>query len=1091
MKPKGLESIEIRSIKGLVTNTNLQDLSQDFATVLDGYRADKISSIGQRDFGTRHIHVVPPLRPNACFTPVASTGFSFVAGVLTVILSAPHGKTVGQQYPVWIDEVLYSGAYNGYNGAYTATITGSATFTIAMSALSSWDGSSGIISFAPVTIVKGTSIYDSIRAKSIDVVVGKDSSNAYHLYVYDTDPWTGLEKWIDLGNAVTGTVDTVSSVGGDLYKITLTGLSTPLPSDTRLLQGYFLGDAGQTASIVAGSASGGYIVVASASIISASDSVIISLSKDVAAGLAIDIPTSIRPVDQQRKVILNTGSGIFRAQYKPEASFGAQLGLDPECTHQPVNLAATADTSTGTLIATDYVFRVSAVTSGGTSLQSASATATLASPGNIALTWDAVTGATSYIVTAAVYVPSGTPGYGGSYVWTATSATNSMTLSAMPSGYSVGGIMQWNVDTINFTPVASLDLQSLSIPEPEGWRLEYGNMPRYCIDVGLISFDGTVISGSQLQTGSVFSVLTKDSVGANDWIELVGQPLYGIAVGTTETRPNALSFFITLVMDGYQESDPIAKGRFILDSTTVSGASGLGMIDSRYVFDRLWLTLLVHQGYMSGRATAANVYLAGQNFANNTSADLFQPSPAQHRLVASVQLRQNYADYAQQVFSFISPNNTVSPPVVTEGKYYLSTFPVFDGTNPFTSTSGDNNIVWSLQLLMDANMIPSLGGLAIDAALGHTPVVPAEGNSQRDGLIPRYTARVGRSQVSLVAVDQDDNTVRICSEDGYGTVEDENFPQISKDVNGNRLIGYLDSRGPLLGLAFRNQALICLKPTELEIIDLFSGSQDVIPCDAVAPLSIVQTEYGVIWAGRFGFYLLPIDGSGPVRISLPISNKYDGTLLTADGYPYIADPSTIIGGYDRLYKEAAFYAQMRDENDPSSVVPTLLRYNFEHGRWFFRRLTWASLAYLSKREDVSLVLGDEYGPLKYPVPGLYADNQHINYAGSTTDSGSSFTDEIKVNLGQVYGLHRNSVPFDFLLDASGQQGTIAVSLYKDMESEAFAGPFNVALNGYPFRVRVPSPGQCQSIQVGLSSSAATNVDISRIEIGLIPQVRAD
>ncbi len=173
------------------------------------------------------------------------------------------------------------------------------------------------------------------------------------------------------------------------------------------------------------------------------------------------------------------------------------------------------------------------------------------------------------------------------------------------------------------------------------------------------------------------------------------------------------------------------------------------------------------------------------------------------------------------------------------------------------------------------------GVSTITANLGHVP------DMTRAYVSPRFIVRGYRNENAIVAMDQDNRTLRLSAYSGAGVHMDDSFPDITNDNSNRRQKVALNGRGNLLGLAILNGNVYAYRNAEVEIFDLISGIPKLYPCDFVAKESLVgiglnDSPYGLAYAGEHGLYLMAADGSQQQLLNGRQKNLYDGTLYIQD-----------------------------------------------------------------------------------------------------------------------------------------------------------------------------------------------------------------
>lgn len=159
-----------------------------------------------------------------------------------------------------------------------------------------------------------------------------------------------------------------------------------------------------------------------------------------------------------------------------------------------------------------------------------------------------------------------------------------------------------------------------------------------------------------------------------------------------------------------------------------------------------------------------------------------------------------------------------------------------------------------------------------------------------------------------------------------------------------------------------------------------------------------------------------------------------------------------------------------------------------------------ALSYFADHPDEPLIVGTERGPVVYPVPNLYGDSTHVQQTASglpgTTaiDSGYSYFSSWTVNLGSIYSLAKNAVPFDILINWRGTASLVWVGLYKNLE----ANPFNGAGSGIylspdrnPVAIGIDRAGQINSLRMRIAAlSNVRDLEIAKIEVRLKTELTA-
>lgn len=393
----------------------------------------------------------------------------------------------------------------------------------------------------------------------------------------------------------------------------------------------------------------------------------------------------------------------------------------------------------------------------------------------------------------------------------------------------------------------------------------------------------------------------------------------------------------------------------------------------------------------------------------------------------------------------------------------------------------------------------SLNSLTLASNLGHAT------DTTRSYLTPRYAARLARAQGAFSVVDADDLTLRLSSFDGSGVNNDDNFPDRATDNNGQTLTITLNGHGILRGITTMNGIVYAFRDTEFETYDVFSGVQDIVQCDFASPRSLISTPYGLFWAGNAALYWLPLGGGIPVPITDPIQNFYDGTLMIDNGTgttPYItrAYRNAIIAGYDPTYQEVWFHTQATEDTEYGGSTEYLnLRY-VPSTRKFAppRELNIsAAVKYFTQRySDTNgsyFTIGYASGLLRYPVIAgastLYKDG-----VTSADSGGNAIPTRVAINMGSLYGIAQSFAIYDIVLNqVAGNPGseTFNIDLYANDETTAFY-QLNHKLSESSIVRGLPPRGQLDRIRLKFSlggSSTATRWVMSKASLGVTRQRR--
>lgn len=393
----------------------------------------------------------------------------------------------------------------------------------------------------------------------------------------------------------------------------------------------------------------------------------------------------------------------------------------------------------------------------------------------------------------------------------------------------------------------------------------------------------------------------------------------------------------------------------------------------------------------------------------------------------------------------------------------------------------------------------------IASRLGHEP------DLNRSYLRPRFAARAARSQGAVIAVDEDNNTLRLSSYSGAGAHMDDSFPDVSVDINNNNQQLLLNGRGELLGLEIlssqspffseRSGKLLAFKTSEIEMFDIKTSEYLLFGADVVALKSIFQTPLGTVWAGKSALWILPLTGADIKELNTDWKNLYDGALMASDGTtPIMTDAfrSAIITGYDPTYGQILFFTQLNDEDTPASTEYITFRVHKERDRfkWNKRKFNIGAddrIRYFSSRNDRTLTIGYDSGILLYPnTTGAFPYEDDVTSADASANKG--IETKIRFSLGELHRLDKRAVLDHLRLRQEG----VSVNGNNLVNVKFYVPGITTAIDEQWFPIddltallRLDSSwGQLHGLEIELSLPTPTNFkkwDISTMELGYIPQ----
>lgn len=389
------------------------------------------------------------------------------------------------------------------------------------------------------------------------------------------------------------------------------------------------------------------------------------------------------------------------------------------------------------------------------------------------------------------------------------------------------------------------------------------------------------------------------------------------------------------------------------------------------------------------------------------------------------------------------------------------------------------------------NPILLAGATNVKVNIGH------EVDTNRSVMSPRFGVSASRGGGGVMVVDQSDSILRMSNYNGDGVHEEDNFADVTLDNVNLRQKIFLQARGELIGLGVANNNVLAFKRTEIEIINLISNVQQIIPVDCIARKSIISTPDGVFWAGKAGIFFFPADGSG-IRIVNPLwKNLYDGTLRTDAGTsPRIteANRKLIVGGYNPVYRDVWFYLPTLDPDGTSRNL--CYRYFLDYGQWRAREFNIGSdstVQFFTTRKDNTFTVGYGHstsanGLLEYPTgtSSLFWEDD-VTAADATASKG--IPTRLVMNIGELYNSAPNSFIHDIYVDAvgemkSGTTGYYTIEFYANGEANAFDTKTH-RFDQPPLRRKVTARGGIDELKLALSLPSTSLSDFKRWDISNI------
>jgi hypothetical protein len=308
----------------------------------------------------------------------------------------------------------------------------------------------------------------------------------------------------------------------------------------------------------------------------------------------------------------------------------------------------------------------------------------------------------------------------------------------------------------------------------------------------------------------------------------------------------------------------------------------------------------------------------------------------------------------------------------------------------------------------------------------------------------------------------------------------------------------INSRGELLGLTINGTRVCVYKQSEIELVDLESGDQRIIPADVSSRKGIIHTPYGDIWCGDRAIYILEPQSQSWELLNQQWINMYDGTIEVSANLPYITSAyrSAIVAGYDEYTDVAWFQIQT---NKASGSEYLCYRYSFRQKKWYVpRRVGSTQAKFLISKPDKTFTIGHSAGALRYPFKDDANGHRYqdaVPYGDGS--AGTGIETRLDMVLGSVTGMHGQVTLFDSLIDIEGKSydgtGKYQVDVYANEETTAFATR-TLPVDSRPRRQLFPPRGLLSRIRMRLSLPTATITNFGKflirtVESGIVPHQR--
>ncbi|MGB2825535.1 MAG: hypothetical protein WBC49_02730, partial [Thermoplasmata archaeon] len=526
---------------------------------------------------------------------------------------------------------------------------------------------------------------------------------------------------------------------------------------------------------------------------------------------------------------------------------------------------------------------------------------------------------------------------------------------------------------------------------------------------------------------------------------------------------SVIKFAITAVYDDYQESDPFCQF-FLTEASAWNLPTVLpGVPCARFRFD-------ISPANMPRGLTGFNIYHS-EWFPISTAASM---QTAEYQIWADAGntswFRTHYSLDEQNVDIWDETTQIDwIENVSASAEYNLS---LMTGWNTWYTAGRDTK------------------GLDLRAALGRDFILENKGY-----VAARYGSKARRGQSAIIALDDGDTAVRLSTVDGFGVHQDDNFAEVSQDVNLNWHTIALSGHGRVIGIGLHNDILYVFRQSEIEMYDIQSGISRYIAIDIVSERSIIEVPWGIAWAGRSGIYFLEYGALSPQVINSDWANYYDGTLYDTGYTQKVSDSAreAIVIGFDQTYQELLVQILVT-ENGVTEY--RTFRFSFAKRSWNVRYWNIGDAADVGRIDwfgtwgDNKLILGyghtTENGIVVYPNrTGTYLYQDDVPYGDGSAGNGIRF--ELIVNIASLESLVKEATVEGILVDAYGTVANSRTLYMQTLTNEETVTRDTkqfpiVPIGTKPTLRRFPFMGPIEDMQLKFYFDSANLVDYKEFNI---------
>jgi hypothetical protein len=319
----------------------------------------------------------------------------------------------------------------------------------------------------------------------------------------------------------------------------------------------------------------------------------------------------------------------------------------------------------------------------------------------------------------------------------------------------------------------------------------------------------------------------------------------------------------------------------------------------------------------------------------------------------------------------------------------------------------------------------------------------------------KFQAKGSLSQSSINTINDGDDAIRNSLYDGQGIHDDHHFADTAKDLVGNPLKIFLSSKGKLLGLLGQLGSIYAFKRAQIEVINPSTTQSEILEADVIAPKSIILTNIGIVYAGKYGVYNFPLHGG----LREPLTEAIRDEWVSLDDGD----------------KAACIAAECKDANAIIFSVGGIQYFYHTETKIWWKRVFRDEPACFEKLDDESMIFGSAAKVCRYPDRSTYLDDGQTNLW---------FVETQWMNLGMVDVLKtiRSIVPV--ILSTGTHKFQIAV--YFDRFTNAFCTLHGTSVNGkFERALPLKVPNASREIKLVITSDGSATegpFDVSELRL---------